>query len=396
MSHGLTLKQFKKHWRMILFWGSMLFLFNSSCSAKETIIFEGKVIIDKSTSYKNVILDLTHGNFLIVNNASLEIENCIINGSISVANPFLIKVVQGYLSLKNNSFNISSINLPEDPPSPSIYDLINVTDGKINIVANHFTVDKSYTVGLLVTGTAHTAKFNITNNMINNFHGGILLRNTTEANIVDNIFKNVSLGNIYIINGYNSLIQGNVILFPGNNNVGDGIDVITSDKITLSHNYIFSGSCYSIIVLKSKNILLDSNRIMSGITYAISIMSSIGITDQYNIHLKHFLAKNSINMEANGNNQNITVINNYLAQNRYGLSVSNVDGLVVENNIFIQRFSNKESRKFWTDNKTLFHNVMHVNWIHNIYKEAFSQNEKNSNEKSLKLVEFPLFGGVDL
>jgi hypothetical protein len=363
--------------------------------AQEKIVLTGRIVIDKPTTYKNIFLDLTHANLEIINNATLHIENCIVNGIISPDNPFLIKVSSGSLNLKNNIFNTSSINLPTDPKSPTIYNLINVVEGKIDLFSNRFFIKHQSTVGFLVTGISTKSKFYIKQNLIDGFHGGVMLRNTTEANILNNTFKNVSFGNIYVVNGYNILIKGNIILFPGNNNVGDGIDIIASDKVDILQNYIFSGSCYSILILKSKNMNIDRNIIVSGITYAISIYTSLGKQDQYATHLNQFIIKNNIKLNPYIDNQNITVTHNYLSQNRYGLSAVNVNGLNVQNNVFIQFFVNDKDRKFWTDNYILFKNVLNVNWANNLYKEAFSQND-DSNEKSFKFIEFPVYGGVKL
>ena len=136
-----------------------------------------------------------------------------------------------------------------------------------------------------------------------------------------------------------NVIERNSILFPGNNNIGDGIDLIATDEVTLAHNNIFSGSCYSIIIIKSKNITIDGNRIINGITYAIAIMSSLGITDPHQVHLKNLLQNTNINLTTLNDNQHIQITNNYLSQNRYGVSAKNVEGLMVKKNIFYSALS---------------------------------------------------------
>ena len=61
-------------------------------------------------------------------------------------------------------------------------------------------------------------------------------------------------------------------------------------------------------------------------------------------------------------NGNITITNNYISQNRYGFAADNVDGLKVRNNVFIQRFNDKQTRKFWTNNDILIQNTKRINW----------------------------------
>jgi len=269
-----------------------------------------------------------------------------------------------------------------------------MSQGTVDILNNTFAVDTPYTVGLFVTESYRTSHFNISDNRIFNFHGGIFLRNSDHALIANNRFSHVSISNIYTIGSYHSLFDRNVILFPGNNNLGDGIDIIDSDNITLSGNYIASGSCYSVMILRGKDIMIAHNRIIGGITYAISIKSSIGINSHHDKHLVRLLANNK--EKTNVYNQDITVINNYLAQNRYGLSAINVKGLKVQDNVFIQYFDNNISRKFWTNNDILLQEVSDITWNNNLYKEAFTQKSSGNNDQASRFVIFPLHGGVSL
>jgi hypothetical protein len=371
----------------------MLILITCHVAFAKTIVINGKTLIDKPTVYKDVVLDLSNGFFQITNNALLQIENCIINGTISPKNSNLINLLIGSLVLKNNTVNISSVNIPKNPTNPSIFDVIIVSQGKVTIVGNRFDIDTPYTVGLFVTTGSYTTDFNISRNDIRNFHGGIFLKNSHGAYVADNTFSNVSISNIFIMEGNNGLFEKNDMFFPGNNNVGDGIDIIDSENITLNQNYISSGSCYSIVILRAKNIVINRNKIIGGITYAIIIESSLD-TDSYDAYLLNIAHISNNNTHTI--NQNIKVINNYFSQNRYGLTASNIDGLTVENNTFIQEFANSASRKFWTNNRILLQNVTHILWRDNLYKEAFAQDFSTNDIRSSKFVEFPLYDGVDL
>jgi hypothetical protein len=324
---------------------------------------------------------LNQGAFLITKGASLTLEDCIIDGTISQSNRFLFNVVNGGLVLKKNILHVTADNsITPNSLRPSLYYVITVGKGLINIIENTFTSNKPHTVGFLITSRLPTENILINRNHIYNFHGGILLDHSKNAFIQDNEFNNVSGGNIFIIEGDHILIKKNNIFFPGSNNVGDGIDISDSRSVTIYYNYILSGSCYSLVVLRGEDILIDSNKIIGGITYGIFVNSSI-IPSQYN----------SLGIKFN---KNITIINNYLSQNRYAMSGKNINGLVIKNNILIQRFSDSNSRKFWTNNDILFQNVTNVVWEDNFYKEAFSQDMNGINQESLSRRLLPWHGGI--
>lgn len=369
-------------------------LFSPLCFSK-TIVIEAMTKIEKHTTYRNVTLDLSHGSFIIAKNGALHIENCIVNGAISPANPFLINLTHGELTLKNNRFNISSLNITPKESTPSLYNVIHVLQGGVYIVGNRFTIDKHYTAGLLITNKLPTSYIDISHNTIRNFHGGILLRNSHYALIADNKFSNISSSNVFILEGSRSVIKNNTIYFSGNNHNGDGIDISDSDHIMIRDNYISSASCYSIVILRGKNIYVQHNKVIGGITYAIFVSPSTSLHDTHHEHFSSAFGKDQIKEDVLMN-ENINISDNYLSQNRYGLAASKVDGLTVKNNVFIQRFANKNSRKFWTNNDILLQESINVIWDANFYKEAYTQVAGGNNELASKLVVFPLHGGVIL
>lgn len=374
----------------------LLFLMVSAkvCIA-QTIVIQGKTVIDKPMTYHHVTLDMSHGSFVITNNATLDIENSEINGTLAVDNPFLINVNNGTLKLKNNTVNVTAVGIQAARDSVSLYNTITVFQGAVEIIANHFTIDKPYTAGLFFTGSVPTSNLIIKGNSIHNFHGGVYLSHSVHATVSNNRFSNVSIGNIYSESGTNSVFKKNVILFPGNNNVGDGIDVINSDNTVINNNYISSGSCYSIVIMQSQHVLINRNQIIGGITYAIHVIPGIDASDVYSHYLLNTV-KSANTGDQHYKNSHITISHNYLAENRFGLSVSHVDNLVVEGNVFIQRFQNAKNRRFWTNNDILLKDNTHITWKNNRYKEAFVQTVTGSNAQSLKFVEFPLQGGIVL
>lgn len=374
--------------------GVIFMFFASSCFAKP-IVIPRVTVIDRPTKYDGVILDLTKGSFLVTNNATLQIENSTINGTISPDNPFLINVVNGQIYLKNTKVHVNALNIIPDPIQPSIYYVINVAKGMVTLLKNQFDINEAYTAGLLTTGRFSTSHFDISFNKIRNFHGGVLLKYSNQALVSYNRFLNVSISNVFMLGGKGNVIKNNTILFPGNNNVGDGIDVIDSDNISLLRNYIALGSCYSVVILRGTDVYIDHNMITGGITYALYITPSIGFKDDYNKFLWSLIEKN-VKLTDLYANKNIQITNNYLAQNRYGLSAKNVDGLIVKNNIFIQRFSSGSNRKFWTNNDVLLQDNVNVNWVNNLYKEAFTQEPKGNNGHSSRFTAFPSRNGVVL
>jgi parallel beta helix pectate lyase-like protein len=360
------------------------------------------IIIDHTTVYKNVTIDLQDKSFIINNNAALTIENCSIIGTISPDNPTLFNIISGEVILKNNSVSVTSNGMSPNPTSVSLYHVFTLNEAKITLSENTFTVDKPYTISVLVTGKALTKDFVITNNTFYQFHGGLFIDNSQNTSIQNNFFNQVSGSNIYLDNTLNSNIQHNTILFPGNNNVGDAIDIVDSSNINIINNYIGNDSCYSLYILNGESITIDNNKIVGGITYAISINStnSLNLGNNNYLLLIYNYYNNELNVHKKMNNNvtnfNINVTNNYLSQNRYGLAAKNTKGLTVKNNFFIQHFSNAADRQFWTNNDILITESTDIIWEDNLYKEAYSQANDNENSLSQQFVTFPRQGGVIL
>lgn len=365
----------------------ILFIGNHSAFA-HTIYVAPSTIIDKDTTFKNIGINLTRGSFVVTKGATLSILNCNIIGTVSAENNFFISITSGHLIFKNNKVTVKA-NLNADPVNPPLYYMIKLQQGGVDIVSNYFSVNRSYALGLFTTNHLATSGLNFKRNTIYNFHGGILLTNSRSSQINENRFFNVSSSNIFILNSRDITINSNNFLFPGNNNIGDGIDISDSQDITISNNDIVSGSCYSLVVSDCKDILLIDNRIIAGITYAIYLTSSVLEKDAPPIFYEHdHRATHFIG------NSNIQIIHNYLSQNRFGLGVLHVDGLVAKNNIFIQRFKDQTSRKFWTNNDNVIKNTLNMIWEDNVYKEAYNQNSGGDEMRARKFVTFPAHGGI--
>ncbi len=350
-------------------------------------------IISKDTTYQNASIDLSNGSFQIINNATLKIENCNINGNITPDNPAFFKITSGHLVLKHSTLNVNSAGITSMPQHPALYYIINVLQGDVDIINNKIFTNKDYTVGFLTTGRGATRGIKITNNEISRMHGGILLKNSSHASIKNNKFTHVSSSNIFIMDSVDQMLRGNIIMFSGNNNVGDGIDISDSSHVTITKNYISSGSCYSLMILHGKNISITDNKILSGITYAISIVGSIGEKNSTDKYLLELIGPRASALAVN---QNIAISHNYFSQNRFGIAADNVDVFIVKNNLFIQRFVDNNARKFWTNNDILLKNMANVTWRNNLYKEAYSQDPQGDNSLSNKTVTFPQHGGVVL
>jgi parallel beta-helix repeat protein len=371
--------------------GIILFLVSNVCLA-QTIIIPPNTVISHSKSYNNVTLDLTNGSFIITNNATLTISNSIVNGNLSKNSPLLINVDKGNLSLSNNQFDIKSVDIAPHQTTQSLHYVIQIGMGGLNMTGNRFQIDEPFTAGLLITtSTLPTANINIVNNKFERFHGVLYLISTDNALISGNTFFKNSYGNLVVI-GSNSKIIGNTIYFSGSNRLGNAIDVIDSNNILVSKNLILTPTCHGIYVFNSTDVVVDLNRISGGITYAMNILSNpetLTPSEYVKEIIRNHKMKNLIS-------SNITITNNYMSQNRYGIAASDVNGLTVQNNIFIQRIEDNNARKFWTDNNVLLQNVTSLIWTNNLYKEAFTQAVGDNNSKSFSFVTFPQAGGVSL
>lgn len=368
----------------------MLLLINNVCFAT-TIIINPNTVISTSKIYNNVTLDLSNGSFIIKNNATLTINDCQINGTLSDTNPVLITVDNGKLVLTNNTVNIATQNINPHPTTLSSNYVIKIAMGSVDIQENRFTIDKLFTAGLLITTSSiPTSDFKIIDNKFENFHGVLYLLNTDNALVSDNDFLINTYGNIVMI-GSNSQITKNTILFAGYDSLANSIDIIDSDNILVRGNLLYTTSCHGINILNCSNLIIDGNRISAGYTYGVNIL-------KFPAKLEHaYLTKILVDHRmSHTTNTNITISNNYLSQNRFGLAARSVDGLIVTDNYFIQRFTDNTARKFWTDNINLLINVSNLTWTGNLYKEAYSQDVSGDNSKSKFFVPFPQTGGVSL
>jgi parallel beta-helix repeat protein len=364
----------------------------------ETIVIYPNTVVSFSKTYNNVTLDLSKGSFIVKNNAKLTIKNCNIIGTLSVTNPILFNIDTGTLDISNTQANITTLNISPHSTTQSLQYVISMNQGKIYLNGNTFKIDKTFTAGFLITNAAiPTTGFQITNNLFEKFHGVLYLLASDNALISDNILTNNSYGHIVLISNNSSILR-NTIAFAGNNRLGNSMDIIDSSNINISNNILLTPTCHGIYVLNSHNLLIDSNRIFGGITYAMNIYTYAETptndnmkadTDYIKALLSTYKLKNTISND-------ITITNNFMSQNRYGVAASDVDGLVVSNNYFIQRFTDNDSRKFWTDNSNLLKNVTHLTWTNNLYKEAYTQSMSGDNSNSNKFVVFPQIGGVTL
>lgn len=356
-----------------------------------TIIIGSNTIISVDTTYSSDTLDLSNGNFIVVNNATLTIQSCTINGILSNTNPTLISVVLGTLNMDNNIVSIKANGLFPHPDTQSLEYVIRLEQAKVNLDSNSFSIEPSFTAGLLISDVGQiTDGIMITNNTFLNFHGVLYLLNSNNTFIADNLFKLNSYGNMVLV-GNNCTINNNKILFAGIDHIGNGIDIIDSSNVKITNNVIFTPTCRGIFVVNSNNVVIDSNSTTGGITYAIILVSDIELSekDNYSRQILDKLGKKPIQQGTH----DITISNNVMSQNRYGLAATDVEILNVNNNYFSQRFEDAASRQFWTNNATLLVNVTGLVWTNNVYKEAFTQVNGGDNSMT-QFVPFPETGGV--
>lgn len=375
---------------LIKFFTGLILFFGLEAYCFADVVLHGNQIIQTPTTYNNVTLDLTDGRFTINPGGSLKITNSIVNIQLSPSNPFFVQMMQGALDLQNNKVNVTVSGIPQTPDTLATRQLIKIQQGGINLKQNSFTINTPFTVGFLSTQSAPTTGFRIEGNSINNFHGGVYLFNSTYAEVNHNKFSNVSFSNIFN-NANVNRFNGNLFIFPGNLHLGNAIDILNSDCIKLTNNIISSSSNFGISITGGNDIIVQNNKITDSKDFAIIINSPTLAEISKNKYLLQFMPSKKISMM---NNSNITISYNYIEQNKYGLTAGIVDSLTVLNNIFIQRFNDPTSRQFWTNNDNLLPNVAHLTWSNNEYKEAFTQDNEGDNTLSLQFVSFPKQGGV--
>ncbi len=362
----------------------------SVTSAFAAIVLHGNQVISAPTTYNGVDLDLTDGRFTINTGGTLNIQNSTIAITISAANPFLAQLNNGAFNLKNSTVNVKVSGISQNPDIKALYQLIRVQQGNLNLSDNHFVIDTPFTVGLLDTQGVATSGFKIIHNTVDYFHGGLYLLNSNSAEVVDNMFSFVSFYNIYNL-GNLSQIKNNIFSFPGNLKLGNAIDVVNSDSLTISNNIITSGSNYGLSITGGQNLFIENNKITDNKSYGIIIRTPALTEISKDAYLSTLIPVKAIKLISNNN---ILISNNYIAQNKYGLKGGVIDRLIVTNNIFIQRFNATSIRQYWTNNDNLLPAVNNLTWIDNFYKEAFTQEIDGNNAPSLQFVTFPAHGGV--
>jgi parallel beta-helix repeat protein len=350
----------------------LAFLSLSNAIYASVINITGNKIITTHVVYENSNIDMTNGRFTI-NEGGLTLKNCIVNVKISPANPFMILLNKGNLNLNKTRLNVTTDGITPDPKVKSIYHLITINNGNLSITHNHFILNNPYTVGLLTTQTNPNNNFVISKNIFKNFHGGIYLSGMTNVIINNNRFERISFSNVYF-SGQLAYINDNVFLFPGNLSIGDAIVLENANHIFISNNIISNSAGYGILMVGAQDIFINENKMTDGASYGVFIRTPL----------------------LNNDNDHITLSNNYIAQNCYGLAGETLDHLIVTNNIFIQRFNDASTRRFWTDNANLLPLARHIMWSDNYYKEAFTQEVPGDDSSALQFVPFPQQGGVVL
>lgn len=390
MDRNLKGKFAIKSSRLIALLIGVLLVFGSHLSFA-AIILHGNQVINAPRTYTNQVLDLTDGRFTIQTGGILTIQNSTIDITISPTNPFLVQMNDGSLILKNNIVNVKVSGISQIPSMRALYQLIAIQRGSLILEKNNVMIDTAFTVGFLDTlGSVATTGFKISGNTINNFHGGIYLNNSNDADVKENTFSNVSFSNIYN-SGNLSNFNDNTFNFPGNLQFGNAIDIVNSDSITISNNVIASGSNDGISVMGANNLFIENNKITDNKAYGIIIYTPTMSEVKKNKYLSQLIPMNKMRLIPN---TNIVISNNYISQNKYGLTGGVIERLIVTNNFFIQHFTDTSIRQYWTNNDNLLPFVSNLTWVDNIYKEAFTQENGGDNTQALQFVTFPQSGGV--
>jgi len=369
----------------------LISLFFANAVFAQTIKILPNTVIAYPRNYDNVTLDLSSGSFIIKDNATLTITNSQVLGTLTRKIPNLFVVENGKLVMDKNVVSIKSSGIAEHPQTQSLENVIQLTFGNVSLTNNSFKIDNYYTAGFLITtAIAPSTGLNFVNNKFEGFHGVLYLIASDHSLIKNNTFIRNSYGHIVII-GNHSTIENNTIMFSGNYRLGNSIDIIDADNVNIINNRIFTPTCHGIYILNSHNVLVEGNSVFGGITYAMNVYSNpetLAKDDQYLLaFVPHKKMRHMIS-------SNIKIKNNFMSQNRFGVAASDTDKLIVENNTFIHRFKDNDSRKFWTDNQILLQNIKSLTWSNNRYKEAYSQEMSGDDSNSMTLVAFPKKGDV--
>lgn len=359
------------------------------------IVIGPNTIISTSTTISNTTVDLTAGNFIVKEGATLTLQNNTITGTLSAANPNLISVERGTLTMLNNRVSIDTSSITPMPGTEATYYAIRLGRASTSLIKNEFIANQPLRGGLLTTSLILPANnITIDDNSFENFHGVLYLLNSHNTNVLFNLFKLNSSGNLVIV-GSNAAISDNRFYFSGRNKLGDAIDIIDSENIKVTKNVVFTPTSQGIAVVLSRDLVIDSNTISGGITYAINLLSNEGIKNSspYLANVISGLQKQGLKHRVTND---ITISRNFMSQNRYGIAATNVDNLTVTGNYFSQRFNSIAERKFWTDNSILLRNVTALLWQDNFYKEAFTQENGGDNSLTENIVPFPATGGITL
>lgn len=370
----------------------LLFLLLSNVSY--AVVIGPNTIINVPTTYSNTTVDLSNGNFIVREMATLTIENCTIIGTISPTNQNLISVELGGLTLTNNNVSITANNISPTPKTEASFYVIRLGRATATITDNTFTIDQQFSAGLLTSSLILPVNnVTISNNKFQNFHGVLYLLRSNNTTIDNNFFKLNSSGHIVVV-GNDARIANNAIYFSGLNQLGDAVNLVNADNVTVSKNVIFTPTSEGISMISSNNVIVDGNTVTGGITYGIRIF---GVAELKNVNnnLARIVAKLGHKAMKYQTTTNVTISNNFLGQNRYGFAAVDADTLTVTGNFFTQRFDTAAARQFWTDNTNLLKNVTSLTWTDNVYKEAFTQVNGGDNSDT-QFVTFPQTGGVVL
>ncbi len=217
------------------FCGVLIFMIKSLAFA---IVIGPNTIINSDRTYSFANLDMTNGNFIVKNNATLNIIDCDVNAKLSPTNPILFKVERGNLRLDDNNVSVTTQNIFPHPYTQALQYVVELDDAKATLANNDFKIDKSFAAGLLITmsdSVAHDIR--LINNRFKNFHGVLYLINTDKTLIDNNIFDKNSYGNI-VVTGIDSKIINNKIYFSGSDHLGNSIDILDAENVLIKNNQL--------------------------------------------------------------------------------------------------------------------------------------------------------------
>lgn len=355
---------------------SMEGLLNTSTSR---IVIDSIVFIDSNLTLSSKLITIKPEGGFIIRGGSLTIINSSIDiyfaGGDNASPNSAFRLIFGKFEARSSKFNAYSYEgLIDggylDQPAPNlIINGINQVDDydlprDIKLYSNEFSCHAARFIGVLSVSNHNEAtetfdarrfcNFIAASNSFTGFHGVIGVGGLISAELNNNIAKRNTFIQ-FVLRGDDIKFNNNKILFPGNGDTGDGLNIVgTIGNCSIINNDIENGSCYGIAIYSDviKNLMVKGNVINSGITHALLLTHKQNLNYWSNINIsENIFTKNIGGVAISGLDcSKVSINKNYFQNNLKNwpspvISYNSTIGSFNENLIFdkINKPLNRES-----------------------------------------------------